>query len=163
MAANKLQLVPFYAKPGESISEFYVRVQTSVASSTINIGLYKSYVGTSGSNKYLYPEYVSDIALGVDSGTTGKKLFTGLNILLPTDAYGGQYWIGFVSDTTGPTFTKWTNWVAAERSIYSDIYRANGTEITLANSSLPTGQLDLSTGTSASTDLCVDFAWKYKS
>jgi len=162
MTANRLQLVPFYAKPGESMSEFYFRVQTSVAASTVDVGLYKSYVATDAGSKFLYPEYVATIATGVSTATGGKKLFTGLDIAFPTDAYGGQYWIGFMPDTTGVSLTKWTNWVAAERSIYDDIYRANGTEKTYASSTLPTGQLDLSTGAGPSTDLCLDFAWRYK-
>ena len=161
--ANTIQLVPFYAKPGESIGEFYVRVQTAVAASTMNIGLYKSYVSTASGSKKLYPEYVATIATGVDTSSTGKKLFTGLDILLPTDAYGGQYWIGFLPNTTGVALTKWSNWVAAERVIYDDIYRANGTEWAVGSSTLPTGQIDLSSGAGPSTDLCIDFAWKYKS
>jgi hypothetical protein len=162
MAANRIQFVPFYAKSGESISEFYVRVQTAVPAALMNIGLYKSYVSIASGNKMLYPEYVAPIALDVNISTTGKKLFTGLNILLPTDAYGGQYWIGFISNTNGTYLTKWINWVAAERSIYSDIYRANGTELQLGSFELPTGQINLSVGAQPTTDLCVDFAWKYK-
>jgi hypothetical protein len=163
LSANTIQLVPFYAKPGESMSEFYFRVFASVASSTMDVGLYKSYVGTSGGNKYLYPEYVTDIALNVDCSTTGQKLFTALDILFPTDAYGGQYWIGFMPDTSGGSLAKWQNWVAAERTIFNDIYRTNGTEKIFGSSTLPTGQIDLSSGASPSTDLCIDFAWKYKS
>lgn len=163
MAANKVQFIPFYATPGESIGEFYVRVQTAQAGATMNIGLYKSYIGTMNSAKYTMPEYVADIALAVDVSTTGKKSFTGLNVSLPTDAEGGCYWVGFQSDTANVALTKWQNWVAAERIIYNDIYRGTGIVKDNATFVLPTGQVDLSTTVGPSTDLPIDFAWRYKS
>jgi hypothetical protein len=163
MIANTLQLIPFYANPGETIGEFYVRVQTAQAGATMNIGLYKSYVSTATGFKTTMPEYVGDIATGVDVSTTGKKSFTGLNVTLPEDAVGGCYWIAFQSDTGNVALTKWQNWVAAERVIYSDIYRGNGIAKTNATFGLPSGQIDLSTATSGSTDLPIDFAWRYKS
>ncbi len=163
MAANKLQLIPFYANPGETIGEFYVRVQTAQPGATMNIGLYKSYVSTTLGFKTTMPEYVGDIATGVDVSTTGKKSFTGLNVSLPTDAVGGCYWIAFQSDTTNVALQKWNNWVAAERVISSDIYRVNGIVKDNATFALPTGQIDLSTNVNNTTDLPIDFAWRYKS
>ena len=163
MVANSIQFIPFYANPGEAIGEFYFRIRTAQAGATMNIGLYKSYVGTMNSSKYTMPEYVGSIATGVDVSTTGKKSFTGLNITLPTDSKGGCYWIGFQSDTALVALQKWSNWVAAERVIYNDVYRGNGIDKTNATFGLPTGQIDLSTGVSGSTDLPVDFAWRYKS
>ena len=160
--ANKTQFIPFYAKSGESMSEFYVRVNSSQAASTMKIGLYKSYVSVAPGFKALMPQYVATIASDVSTATTGKKLFTGLDIQFPEDAVGGMYWIGFTFDTSGVTLTKWSNWVAAERSIYSDIYRGTGTVYTGVDATLPTGQVDL-TGSQGSTDLPIDFAWRYKS
>ena len=163
MDANKLQLIPFYANPGETIGEFYVRVQTAQPGATMNIGLYKSYVSTGLGFKTTMPEYVGDIATGVDVSTTGKKSFTGLNLSLPADAVGGCYWIAFQSDTAAVALTKWSSWVAAERVISSDIYRVNGVVKDNATFALPTGQIDLSSGVTNSTDLPIDFAWRYKS
>lgn len=163
MGANKLQLIPFYANPGETIGEFYVRVQIAQPGATMNIGLYKSYVSTTAGFKTTMPEYVGDIATGVDVSTTGKKSFTGLNVTLPADAVGGCYWIAFQSDTANVALTKWNNWVAAERVIYSEIYRGNGVVKDNATFGLPTGQIDLSTNTQSTTDLPIDFAWRYKS
>ncbi len=163
MNANDVYFIPFYANPGETIDEFYVRVQVAQAGATMNIGLYKAYAGTISGSKYTMPEYVGDIATGVDVSSSGKKSFTGLNITLPSDAVGGCYWIGFQSDTASVALTKWSNWVAAERLIFNDIYRGNGVEKTNATFGLPTGQVDLSSQVSGSTDLPIDFAWKYKS
>lgn len=163
MFANRVQYVPFYAKAGEAIGEFYVRVSTAVAGSTMNIGLYKGYVSTATGNKTIMPEFVATIATGVSTATTGKKLVTGLDITLPADAAGGLYWLAFQNDTSSVYLTKWSSWVAAERQIYSDIYRGTGVEKQEAEFTLPSGQLDFSTGTTSTTDLPVDFAWKYKS
>lgn len=163
MGANKIQFIPFYAKAGESIGEFYVRVQVAQPGATMNIGLYKAYVGTMNNSKYMMPEYVADIALAVDVSTTGKKSFTGLDVSLPADAEGGCYWVGFQSDTVNVALTKWSQWVAAERIIYNDIYRGTGIVKDNATFVLPTGQVDLSANVSPSTDLPIDFAWRYKS
>ncbi len=163
MNANDVYFIPFYAAAGETIDEFYVRVQSAQPGATMNIGLYKAYAGDISGNKYTMPEYVGDIATGVDVSSTGKKSFTGLNITLPSDAVGGCYWIGFQSDTANVALTKWNNWVAAERIIFNDIYRGNGVEKYNATFALPTGQVDLSSQVSGSTDLPVDFAWRYKS
>lgn len=163
MTANGVQLIPFFAKPGETLDDFYVRVQTAAVGATMNIGLYKSYVATVQTNqKVTMPEYVATIATGVDVSTTGKKSFTGLAQLLPADAVGGQYWVGFQSDTAGVRLTKWSNWVAQEQVIYSDIYRGNGVDLPQASFALPTGQVNISSAT-ASTDLPLDFAWTYQS
>ena len=161
--ANHMMLVPFYAKPGETIDDFYFRIQTAVASATMNVALYKSYVATVQTNqKVLMPEYVATIATSVDVSTSGKKSFTGLAQSLPTDAVGGLYWIGFLCNTSGVALTKWSNWVANERIIYSDIYRGNGVDLSVGSMTIPTGQVDIS-GAQASTDLSVDFAWTYQS
>ena len=160
---NDAMFVPFYAKPGETIDDFYFRIQTAQAGATMNVGLYKSYVATVQTNqKVLMPEYVATIATSVDVSTTGKKSFTGLAQSLPADAVGGQYWIAFLCDTAGVALTKWTNWVAQEQVIYSDIYRGNGVDFNVGSMTLPTGQVNISTGT-GSTDLPVDFAWTYQS
>ena len=162
-SGNDMMLVPFYAKPGETIDDFYFRIQTAQASATMNVALYKSYVATVQTNqKVLMPEYVATIATGVDVSTSGKKSYTGLAELLPTDAVGGQYWIGFLCDTAGVTLTKWSNWVANERIIYNDIYRGNGVDYTVGSMTIPTGQVNISSAQS-STDLSVDFAWTYQS
>ena len=108
------------------------------------------------------PEYVATLATNVDVSTTGKKSFTGLAQSLPSDAIGGLYWIAFLCDTAGVALTKWSNWVANERIIYSDIYRGNGVDYNVGSMTLPTGQVNISAAT-ASTDLCVDFAWTYQS
>jgi len=163
MTANSVQLVPFFAKPGETIDDFYIRVQTAVPGATMNIGLYKSYVATVQTNqKVTMPEYVATIATGVDVSTTGKKSFTGLAQSLPADAVGGQYWVGFQSDTSGVRLTKWSNWVAQEQVIYADIYRGNGVDLSQPSFALPTGQVNIASAT-ASTDLPLDFAWTYQS
>jgi hypothetical protein len=160
---NNVQLIPFYANPGESIGEFYFRITYAGAGALMNVGLYKSYVSTGGGYKTTMPEFVTTIASDVDVSTTGQKLFTGLDITLPTDAVGGCYWLAFQSTSTAVALTRWSNWVAAERVIYNDIYRGNGIEIGRPDFTLPTGQVDLSAmSTSASTDLSVDFAWRYK-
>ncbi len=162
--ANNIQFIPFYAKAGEAISDFYFRVQNAQAGATMDVGLYKAYTSTVNGFKQTMPEYVADIATGVDVSTTGKKSFTSLNVSLPADAVGGCYWLAFQSDTLGVALTKWSNWVAAERQIYSDIYRGTGVEKTSATFGLPTGQVSLTgSGLSASTDLPIDFAWRYKS
>ena len=161
--ANSLQLIPFYANAGEAIGEFYFRVTTAVSGALMNVGLYKSYVSDTAGFKTTMPEFVTTIANDVDVSTAGKKSFTGLNITLPTDAVGGCYWIGFQSSESNVRLTRWSNWVAAERVIYSDIYRGNGIEITRPDFTLPSGQIDLSTITvGPSTDLSIDFGWRYK-
>jgi hypothetical protein len=161
--ANNVQLIPFYANPGQAIGEFYFRITTAAPGALMNVGLYKSYVSTGGGYKRTMPEFVTTIASDVDVSTTGQKLFTGLDITLPTDAVGGCYWLAFQSSSAAVRLTRWTNWVAAERVIYNDIYRGNGIEIGRPDFTLPTGQVDLSAmSTSASTDLSVDFAWRYK-
>ena len=163
MTQNGVQFVPFFAKAGETLDDFYIRVQTAQAGATMNIGLYKSYVATVQTNqKVTMPEYVATIATGVDVSTTGKKSFTGLAQSLPADAVGGQYWVGFQSDTAGVRLTKWSNWVAQEQVIYADIYRGNGLDLAQGSFALPTGQVSL-LGASASTDLPLDFAWTYQS
>jgi len=163
MTTNGVQLIPFFAKPGETIDDFYVRVQTAQPGATMNIGLYKSYVATVQTNqKVTMPEYVATIATGVDVSTTGKKSFTGLAQSLPADAVGGQYWVGFQSDTAGVRLTKWSNWVAQEQVIYSDIYRGNGVDLGQGSFALPTGQVNIASAT-PSTDLPIDFAWTYQS
>lgn len=162
-SGNDMMLVPFYAKAGETIDDFYFRIQTAQAGALMNVALYKSYVTTVQTNqKVLMPEYVATLATNVDVSTTGKKSFTGLAQSLPSDAVGGMYWIGFLCDTALVQLTKWSNWVAAERVIYSDIYRGNGVDYNVGSSTIPTGQLNISSAT-ATTDLPVDFAWTYQS
>ena len=163
MGVNDLQLVPFYANPGEAIGEFYFTVSTPQSGATINVGLYKSYIGVMNSSKYTMPEYVATIATGIDASTSTKKTVTGLNITLPTDSVGGCYWIAFQSDTAGVQLSTWSNWVANERVIFNTTSSANGIIKTNATSGLPTGQIDLSTNVNPTTNLAVDFAWRYKS
>lgn len=161
-SGNDMMFVPFYAKPGETIDDFYFRIQTAQAGALMNVALYKSYTATIQTNqKVLMPEYVATIATSVDVSTTGKKSFTGLSQLLPSDAVGGMYWIGFLCDTAGVALTKWSNWVAAERIIYSDIYRGTGLDYNVGSMTIPTGQVNVS-GATGTTDLPVDFAWTYE-
>ena len=161
-SGNDMMFVPFYAKPGETIDDFYFRIQTAQAGALMNVALYKSYAATIQTNqKVLMPEYVATIATNVDVSTTGKKSFTGLAQSLPSDAVGGMYWIGFLCDTAGVALTKWSNWVAAERIIYSDIYRGTGLDYNVGSMTIPTGQVNVS-GATGSTDLPVDFAWTYE-
>ena len=160
---NDMMLVPFYAKAGETIDDFYFRIQTAQAGALMNVALYKSYVATVNTNqKVLMPEYVATIATNVDVSTTGKKSFTGLAQSLPSDSAGGMYWIGFLCDTALVQLTKWSSWVAAERVIYNDIYRGNGLDYNVGSMTIPTGQLDVSSA-GPTTDLPVDFAWTYQS
>ena len=163
MTANTVQYIPFYAKAGEAISDFRFDLQTAQAAATMDVGLYKGYVSTATGFKTVMPEFVATIASAVDVSTTGTKNFTGLNISLPADAEGGLYWIGFISDTDLVALKIWTNWVAAERIIYNDIYRGTGVEKAAGSFALPTGQIDLSSGVDPTTDLPVDFQWRYKS
>ena len=163
-SANAVQLIPFYANAGQTIGEFYFRVETPQAGALMNVGLYKSYISTASGYKTTMPEFVATIASNVNISTSGLKLFTGLDITLPADAVGGCYWIGFQSSAANVNLTKWTNWVAAERVIYDEIYRGTGVEITRPSFTLPTGQVNLvTTGITPSTDLPLDFAWRYKS
>jgi hypothetical protein len=167
-SGNGIHFIPFYAKPGEALDEFYFRVQTAGGTGeTMNVGLYKGYVITSGTAKYVAPEYVDTIATGIATDSTGKKSITGLNITLPTDAVGGLYWAAF--QNVGPTNTtrlsRWTAATSNNRVIAFDIYRYNGWANFNAGgaASLPTGQVDLFAGTGgATTDLAIDFAWRYK-
>ena len=162
-SGNDAMFVPFYAKPGETIDDFYFRIQTAQAGALMNVGLYKSYATTVQTNqKVLMPEYVATLATNVDVSTAGKKSFTGLAQSLPADAVGGLYWIAFLCDTVGVALTKWTNWVAQEQVIYSDIYRGNGVDFNVGSMTLPTGQVNISNAV-PSTDLPVDFAWTYQS
>jgi len=162
-SGNDMMLIPFYAKAGETIDDFYFRIQTAQAGALMNVALYKSYATTINTDqKVLMPEYVATIATNVDVSTTGKKSFTGLGQSLPSDSVGGMYWIGFLCDTAAVQLTKWSNWVAAERVIYSDIYRGNGVDFNVGSMTIPTGQLNISAAT-PTTDLPVDFAWTYQS
>ena len=163
MTANTVQYIPFYAKAGEAISDFRFDLQTAQAAATMDVGLYKGYVSTVTGFKTVMPEFVATIASAVDVSTTGTKNFTGLNISLPADAEGGLYWIGFISDTSMVALKIWSNWVAAERIIYNGIYRGTGVEKAAGSFALPTGQIDLSSGVTSTTDLPVDFQWRYKS
>ena len=163
MTANTVQYIPFYAKAGEAISDFRFDLQIAQAAATMDVGLYKGYVSTATGFKTVMPEFVATIASAVDVSTTGTKNFTGLNISLPADAEGGLYWIGFISDTSMVALKVWSNWVAAERIIYNDIYRGTGVEKAAGSFALPTGQIDLSSGVESTTDLPVDFQWRYKS
>ena len=169
---NNIMFIPFYAKPGESINEFYFRIQTAGgAGALMNVGLYKAYSTTvvvAGNDfKYVMPEYVATIANNVDVSASGKKTIdlTSSPITLPTDAVGGRYWVAFQSNNTTTVLTRWQNWVAAEMVIFSDIYRANGFQHSgYASFALPTGQLNLATAPypNVTTDLAVDFAWRYE-
>ena len=165
---NGIHFVAFYAKPGEILDEFYFRVQTAGGTGeTVNVGLYKAYEITHGTAKYTAPEYVDTIATGIATDSAGKKSITGLNITLPTDAVGGLYFVAFQNNGTTNTtrLSRWSDAVSNNRTISFDIYRYNGWANYNSGGSagLPTGQIDLRAGTGgATTDLAVDFAWRYK-
>lgn len=167
-AGNGIHFVAFYAKPGETLDEFYFRIQTAGGTGeTMNVGLYKAYEITHGTAKFAAPEYVATIATGIATDSAGKKSITGLNITLPTDSLGGLYFAAFqnVGATNTTRLTRWSGATSNNRVIAFDIYRYNGWVNYNAGgaASLPTGQIDLRSGTGgSSTDVAVDFAWTYK-
>ena len=169
-SVNSVFWIPFFAKPGESINDFYFKVATGGgAGALMNVALYKSYQKgvISAPNTYAYtmPEYVATIANNVDVSTNGSKVInlSSSPITLPTDAVGGQYWIAFQTNNTSVYLQRWSQWIADQKLIYSSIYRGNGCQKAEATFALPTGQVDLSAAPAAgpSTDMTIDFAWRY--
>ena len=158
---NEIQWVPFYAKPGEKLLDFYFNIDTAQPGATINVGLYKSYINTIGSQRVLMPEYVATIATGIDASTGGKKLITGLSsIVFPTDSIGGLYWLAVQSDTASVNLSRWSTVIFTGFTINSDVYRMTSLYKSETSFVLPTGQVNL-TGAGATTDGQLDFAWRY--
>lgn len=152
-SANEVVFVPFLAKEGSTISDFNIDVSTPQAASTFNVGIYKAYVDPT--NGYLYPEYHATAASGISSATAGGKSVTGLSITLPTTEDNVYFW-AFQPDTAGVRFTSWSNWVSLPY-ISAGVYRINGIIYNAPTSTLPTGQIVTTGGT---TDAMFNIKWK---
>jgi len=154
--ANDIEFIPFFAAPGESFKNVKIHVSTGQPGGLLNVGLYKAIEN----NGVLFPEFVSIIANDVPADTGGMKLIlSGGNIILPTDAADGLYFLAVQTNVTDISFVTWSNFVQPG-VIANDIYRINGVGWQASSFALPTGQI-LTGFSGGSTDSSICWYFQY--